>query len=67
MFFYPAPSPVFLSEKTADSLLSRHKRHNTGIFEEFLEGNLERECLEEKCDLEEAREIFENDKKTVSI
>uniref|UniRef100_A0A3Q2DZV4 Coagulation factor IX n=1 Tax=Cyprinodon variegatus TaxID=28743 RepID=A0A3Q2DZV4_CYPVA len=67
MFFYPAPSPVFLSEKTADSLLSRHKRHNTGIFEEFLEGNLERECLEEKCDLEEAREIFENDKKTMEF
>lgn len=64
---YLAPSPVFLSEKKADSVLRRHKRYNTGVFEEFLEGNLERECLEEKCDLEEAREIFENDVKTVSI
>lgn len=32
-----------------------------------MEGNLERECLEEACDLEEAREVFENDEKTVGI
>uniref|UniRef100_A0A3B3VHJ5 Coagulation factor IX n=1 Tax=Poecilia latipinna TaxID=48699 RepID=A0A3B3VHJ5_9TELE len=49
-----------------DSFLRRHKRGNTGIFEEFLQGNLERECMEEKCNLEEAREIFENDEKTVN-
>uniref|UniRef100_A0A3B3U4G5 Coagulation factor IXa n=1 Tax=Poecilia latipinna TaxID=48699 RepID=A0A3B3U4G5_9TELE len=64
---YLAPNTVLLSEKTADSFLRRHKRGNTGIFEEFLQGNLERECMEEKCNLEEAREIFENDEKTVSI
>lgn len=58
---------MLLSEKTADSFLKRHKRENTGRFEEFLPGNLERECIEEKCNLEEAREIFENDEKTVSI
>ncbi|KAM4732535.1 coagulation factor IXa [Anableps anableps] len=62
-----APSPVFLSEKTADSVLKRHKRENTGIFEELLKGNLERECLEEKCNLEEAREVFENDEKTMEF
>uniref|UniRef100_A0A3Q2PNQ9 Coagulation factor IX n=1 Tax=Fundulus heteroclitus TaxID=8078 RepID=A0A3Q2PNQ9_FUNHE len=62
-----APRPVFLSEKAADSVLSRHKRYNTGVFEEFLQGNLERECLEEKCNLEEAREIFENDEKTMEF
>lgn len=62
-----APSPVFLSSETADSVLRRHKRSNTGVFEELLEGNLERECLEETCDLEEAREVFENDEKTVGI
>lgn len=32
-----------------------------------MEGDLERECIEEICVLEEAREIFENDEKTVSI
>lgn len=63
----PASAPVFLSGETADSVLRRHKRSNTGVFEELLEGNLERECLEEACDLEEAREVFENDEKTVSI
>lgn len=65
----PAPSAdeVFLSGQSADSILRRHKRYNTGLFEEFLQGNLERECIEELCDLEEARETFENDERTVSI
>lgn len=27
--------------------------------------NLERECIEERCNLEEAREVFENEEKTV--
>lgn len=29
-------------------------------------GNVERECIEEKCVREEAREAFEDDEKTVS-
>uniref|UniRef100_A0A087Y4A4 Coagulation factor IX n=1 Tax=Poecilia formosa TaxID=48698 RepID=A0A087Y4A4_POEFO len=62
-----APNTLLLSEKTADSFLRRHKRENTGMFEEFLQGNLERECMEEKCNLEEAREIFENDEKTMAF
>ncbi|XP_008418960.1 coagulation factor IXa isoform X2 [Poecilia reticulata] len=62
-----APNTVLLSEKTADSFLRRHKRENTGMFEEILQGNLERECVEEKCNLEEAREIFENDEKTMAF
>uniref|UniRef100_A0A3B5MCR7 Coagulation factor IX n=1 Tax=Xiphophorus couchianus TaxID=32473 RepID=A0A3B5MCR7_9TELE len=62
-----SPNNVLLSEKTADSFLKRHKRENTGRFEEFLPGNLERECIEEKCNLEEAREIFENDEKTMAF
>lgn len=57
--------PVFLSEQAADVVLRRHKRYNNGLFEEFLQGNLERECMKEVCDLEEAREIFEDDEKTV--
>lgn len=58
---------MFLPGEAADSVLRRHKRYNTGIFEEVLEGDLERECMEEVCDLEEAREIFENDDNTVGI
>lgn len=67
MFAAPASGPVFLSGQAADSVLQRHRRHNTGLFEEFLQGDLERECYEEKCDLEEARETFENDEKTVCL
>lgn len=60
-------SSVFLSTQAANAILQRHKRYNTGVLEEFLEGNLERECLEEKCNLEEARETFENDEKTMEF
>ncbi|XP_029297936.1 coagulation factor IXa [Cottoperca gobio] len=63
----PASGPVFLSAQAADRVLRRHRRDNTGVFEELLQGNLERECVEEMCDLEEAREIFENDDKTMSF
>lgn len=57
----------FVSGETAASVLQRHRRANTGMFEELREGDLERECLEESCDLEEAREFFEDDEKTVCI
>lgn len=56
-----------MSGGTANGVLQRHRRANTGMFEELREGNLERECLEESCDLEEAREYFEDDEKTVCI
>ncbi|KAM9849674.1 coagulation factor IXa [Aulostomus maculatus] len=59
--------PVFLSGQAANGILRRQKRYNTGMFEEVLEGNLERECIEEKCVLEEAREIFEDDEKTMEF
>lgn len=58
---------MFLSGQAAGGVLQRNKRYNTGVFEELLEGNLERECMEEVCSLEEAREYFENDVKTVRI
>lgn len=45
----------------ANSILTRSKRANSGFLEELKQGNLERECIEEICDYEEAREIFEND------
>ncbi|XP_072293080.1 coagulation factor IXa [Eucyclogobius newberryi] len=63
----PVADTIFLTSPSANAVLQRHKRHNSGFLEEFLEGNLERECVEEKCDLEEAREIFENDEKTMEF
>lgn len=57
---------MFLDKWEADTVLQRYRRANTGVFEEVFEGNLERECMEEKCSIEEARETFENDEKTVS-
>uniref|UniRef100_A0A672PDL0 Coagulation factor IX n=1 Tax=Sinocyclocheilus grahami TaxID=75366 RepID=A0A672PDL0_SINGR len=52
---------VLLDGEKADSILRRHIRANTGLFEEFLNGNVERECMEEKCVLEE------NDEKTMEF
>uniref|UniRef100_A0A672QHK1 Coagulation factor IX n=1 Tax=Sinocyclocheilus grahami TaxID=75366 RepID=A0A672QHK1_SINGR len=57
---------VFLPKDLAGSLLKRQKRYNTGMFEEMMKDNLERECYEERCDLEEAREVFEDQEQTVS-
>ncbi|KAJ8351248.1 hypothetical protein SKAU_G00227240 [Synaphobranchus kaupii] len=58
---------VFLPRSLADTVLRRQRRYNSGVFEELREGNLERECLEEKCNLEEAREVFENTQKTLEF
>lgn len=54
---------VFIEEKRASQVI-RAKRANTP-FEELKRGNLERECVEEICDHEEAREVFEANDKTV--
>nr|XP_023690948.1 uncharacterized protein LOC111855790 [Paramormyrops kingsleyae] len=52
---------VFLRPYVAHSVLHRPRRANTGLLEELKQGNLERECIEEVCDYEEAREVFEDD------
>ncbi|XP_060716321.1 vitamin K-dependent protein S [Tachysurus vachellii] len=49
----------FLPQNGASQFLNRHRRANA-MFEESRKGNLERECIEELCSKEEAREIFEN-------
>ena len=46
-------------------LFHRHKRANSGFFEELKQGNLKRECIEEICNYEEAREVFEDEDQTV--
>uniref|UniRef100_A0A672L5N4 Coagulation factor IX-like n=2 Tax=Sinocyclocheilus grahami TaxID=75366 RepID=A0A672L5N4_SINGR len=57
-------APVFLEKWDALSLISRQKRSNAGDEETKLPANLERECLEEVCDYEEAREVFQDNYRT---
>ncbi|XP_041794341.1 transmembrane gamma-carboxyglutamic acid protein 4 [Chelmon rostratus] len=51
---------VFVDDGEANSFLGRHLLFNRFDFEIFVPGNLERECYEEVCNYEEAREVFEN-------
>lgn len=54
---------VFLDTRLASQVLVRSRRANS-LWEEVKPGNLERECVEEICDHEEAREVFEQTDKT---
>ncbi|KAM9328519.1 coagulation factor X [Pholidichthys leucotaenia] len=54
---------VFLEGSAANQVLNRPRRANS-FLEEFKQGNKERECMEERCNWEEAREIFEDKEKT---
>ncbi|XP_003477549.1 coagulation factor X [Cavia porcellus] len=56
---------VFTGRELAHRVL-RSRRANS-VFEELKKGNLERECLEEVCSYEEAREVFEDDRKTIEF
>ncbi|XP_031175702.1 coagulation factor VII isoform X2 [Sander lucioperca] len=49
---------VFVSRPVASVFLQRSRRANNFLFEELRRGDVERECREEKCSYEEAREIF---------
>ncbi|KAI4880196.1 hypothetical protein NFI96_026027 [Prochilodus magdalenae] len=51
---------VFVEEEEASKFLGRHLMFNRFDFEMFTQGNLERECIEEVCNYEEAREVFES-------
>lgn len=55
-----------MSQQAANAVLLRQRRYNSGHLEELQKDNLERECREELCTMEEAREVFEDDEKTVS-
>uniref|UniRef100_A0A8C4NAP5 Gla domain-containing protein n=1 Tax=Eptatretus burgeri TaxID=7764 RepID=A0A8C4NAP5_EPTBU len=50
----------------ASQVLLRSRR-DYQAFEEFKQGHLERECVEEVCNREEAREVFENEPETVRL
>uniref|UniRef100_A0A8C2TYJ1 Coagulation factor IX-like n=1 Tax=Coturnix japonica TaxID=93934 RepID=A0A8C2TYJ1_COTJA len=51
---------------SSHEVLRVHKRANY-FLEEILPGNLERECNEEKCSFEEAKEIFHSQEKTMEF
>ncbi|KAI1899687.1 hypothetical protein AGOR_G00064340 [Albula goreensis] len=56
-------SQMSLSPEEANQFLRRSKRAYH-VFEETKQGHLERECVEEICTKEEAREVFENNPET---
>ncbi|KAG7222020.1 hypothetical protein INR49_028184 [Caranx melampygus] len=56
--------PVLLDEESAASFLSRKLLYNSWDMELLVPDNLERECAEEICSYEEAREVFEDDIQT---
>ncbi|NXG03566.1 FA9 factor, partial [Sakesphorus luctuosus] len=57
---------VFMRKDQAHEVLRVHKRANH-FLEEIRPGNLERECNEEKCSFEEAKEIFHSQEKTMEF
>lgn len=54
-----------MSKPEASVFLHRTRRANQ-LFEELRAGNVERECMEEKCSYEEAKEIFSVPQQLVS-
>lgn len=56
---------VFTSKEEANHFIQRHLLYNRFDLELFTPGDLERECKEELCNYEEAREIFVDEDKTV--
>ncbi|NXN53939.1 FA7 factor, partial [Rynchops niger] len=56
----------FMRRDEAHEVLKVHKRANY-FLEEIRPGNLERECNEEKCSFEEAKEIFHSQEKTMEF
>uniref|UniRef100_A0A8C5U883 Uncharacterized protein n=1 Tax=Malurus cyaneus samueli TaxID=2593467 RepID=A0A8C5U883_9PASS len=62
LFSYSA----FMRKDKAHEVLRVHKRANH-FLEEIRPGNLERECNEEKCSFEEAKEIFHSQEKTMEF
>ncbi|KAJ8252028.1 hypothetical protein COCON_G00213400 [Conger conger] len=57
---------VFVDRQSASQVFLRARRANS-FLEEVKPGDLERECLEEICDHEEAREVFEQTELTTKF
>ncbi|XP_068452200.1 transmembrane gamma-carboxyglutamic acid protein 2 [Clinocottus analis] len=65
VFPRPAPGdPVLVDQQAATNFLSRSLLYNSWDFELVVSDSLQRECIEETCSYEEAREVFEDDAKT---
>ncbi|XP_033007510.1 transmembrane gamma-carboxyglutamic acid protein 4 isoform X2 [Lacerta agilis] len=60
-----AVKEVFISTEEANLFFGRHLLYNRFDFELVTPGDLERECNEEYCNFEEAREIFGDQEKTM--
>ncbi|KAF7646429.1 hypothetical protein LDENG_00188060 [Lucifuga dentata] len=56
--------PIQLDGPAASSFLSRSLLYNSWDFELLVPDNLQRECMEEICSYEEAREVFEDNLQT---
>uniref|UniRef100_A0A8C8ZXC8 Coagulation factor VII n=1 Tax=Prolemur simus TaxID=1328070 RepID=A0A8C8ZXC8_PROSS len=56
---------IFVTQEAAHGVLRRERRANS-FLEELRPGSLERECKEEQCSFEEAREIFRDTERTVT-
>uniref|UniRef100_A0A8C0D988 Proline rich and Gla domain 4 n=1 Tax=Balaenoptera musculus TaxID=9771 RepID=A0A8C0D988_BALMU len=59
--------PVFTSKEEANLFIRRHLLYNRFDLELFTPSDLERECREELCNYEEAREIFVDEDKTMTF
>lgn len=62
-----AGEEVFTSKEEANSFIHRRLLNNRFDLELFTPGDLERECYEEFCNYEEAKEIFVDEDKTVAF
>ncbi|XP_034721094.1 coagulation factor VII-like, partial [Etheostoma cragini] len=62
--FVSGSQSVVLAPHAAHGVLARGRRANSGWLEELQRGDLRRECLEERCSYEEAREVFEHTETT---
>ncbi|XP_062054029.1 transmembrane gamma-carboxyglutamic acid protein 4 [Lepus europaeus] len=62
-----ARAEVFTSKEAANVFIRRRLLYNRFDLELFTPGDLERECNEELCNYEEAREIFVDEDKTMTF
>lgn len=62
-----APEEVFVSKEAASIFMHRRLLYNRFDLELFTPGDLERECYEEFCSYEEAREILGDDENTITF
>uniref|UniRef100_A0A2K6FBN2 Proline rich and Gla domain 4 n=1 Tax=Propithecus coquereli TaxID=379532 RepID=A0A2K6FBN2_PROCO len=62
-----AGEEVFTSKEEANFFIHRRLLYNRFDLELFTPGDVERECNEELCNYEEAREIFVDEDKTIAF